>query len=186
MRVSAASFADKEQVAKIVREFFDRANCFNDKVAAFNVSCNITGCEDVIEKFYEMTKHDDNQLNVWFTAQALSRRVDALERVKNLTQHPDFMGRQNNNRFRALVRAFGENPRAFHDISGAGYKLVAEQVVKYDALNSYTASNCAKTLILFQNYSPDRQKLMKEQLNWMATQSLSVTTKEVVTSALKN
>ena len=57
----------------------------------------------------------------------------AVEVVERLSRHADFdMG--NLNRFRALFGSFATNSAGFHHRSGKGYELMAEWLLRLDAL----------------------------------------------------
>ena len=48
-----------------------------------------------------------------------------------LTGHPDFDWK-NPNRFRAVIGALAANAAGFHDPSGAGYRLLADWLIRLD------------------------------------------------------
>jgi class 3 adenylate cyclase len=72
----------------------------------------------------------DRLCGSWFV---LSRPPpETPARVGELTRHPAF-SRQNPNRMRALIGAFSRgNPLRVHDPSGAGYALLADEVIAVD------------------------------------------------------
>ena len=113
--------------------------------------------------FYEEWKDNPLVLDKWFAVQARSNAPDTLSRVKALLQHPDF-DIKNPNRVRALIGAFAGNPAVFHDKSGAGYRLLAELVIKLDAINPQIAARLLTALGTWRRFDEQRQKLMRAEL----------------------
>ena len=78
--------------------------------------------------------------------------------------HPSF-NFNNPNRLRALIGSFaGQNPRAFHAISGAGYRLLTDILIRLNESNPQVASRLVEPLIRFARYDTQRQTLMKRAL----------------------
>ena len=58
-----------------------------------------------------------------------------LQAVQSLQTHPDF-DLKVPNRVRALVGSFAAaNPVRFHDVSGAGYRFLADAIIRLDPMN---------------------------------------------------
>ena len=53
---------------------------------------------------------------------------------------------KNPNRVRSLIGAFTGNPAVFHEKSGAGYRLLADFVIKLDAINPQIAARLLTAL----------------------------------------
>jgi len=102
-------------------------------------------------------------LDKWFQTQALSSRDDTPAMVEELARHPDFT-LANPNRARALVGAFGANQRAFHHVSGRGYRFVADQLIALDKLNPQTAAKLIPPLGRWKRFDPARAELMRAEL----------------------
>ena len=82
-------------------------------------------------------------LDKWFAVQAQLPGDAALERVLLLEQDPAFT-LKNPNRVQALLGAFVRgNPSGFHRADGAGYRLLAERLLRLDALNPQLAARLA-------------------------------------------
>jgi len=96
--------------------------------------------------------------------------------VRELTRHPAFE-RKNPNRVRALVGAFTQaNQLRFHDASGAGYHLLADEVIGLDPLNPTTAARLVQPLGSWRRHDAVRQALMRRELERvLATPDLSKT-----------
>jgi aminopeptidase N len=92
---------------------------------------------------------------------------------------------QNPNRFRALVGAFSVNQRWFHRADGAGYALLADQIIALDPINPQTAAKMVPPLGRWQRFDDLRQNQMREQLSRIAdTTGLSKDVYEQVTKSL--
>ena len=84
--------------------------------------------EAAFSHFHDRFKNDPLVLDKWMGLQAMSPLPDTIARVRALMKHPAF-SLKNPNRVRALIGAFAAgNPLRFHDLSGAGYRLVGEVV----------------------------------------------------------
>ena len=182
----------EEQVAaaKLAMDHFSSAKGMTDKMAALTALTSMDGegsgsRDEAIEQFYKDADGDALVLNKWFASQSLADLPDVLDRVKKLTEHPDFT-LKNPNRLRSLVGAFTMNSAAFHDESGAGYEFIGDMLVKVDALNPQVSSRLAGCLIQWRRYDEARGKLMKAQLEKLASLKLSDDLFEVVNRGLKN
>lgn len=116
----------------------------------------------------------------------MSARADTLMQVRALYGHPDFDLR-NPNRARSLVGAFASgNPRWFHDVSGDGYRFLADAVIALDPINGATAARLVGPLGLWRRHTPARAALMRDQLQRIiAVPGLSRGTDEKVAKALE-
>jgi aminopeptidase N len=121
----------------------ERDACLVDFHARFD------GNHDVIDK--------------WFTVQALAQRPDTLAQVEKLLAHKDF-SITNPNRLRSLVGAFSANQRQFHVAGGAGYRLLADQLLAVDRINPQSAARQVVPLGRWRRFDAARGALMRAQL----------------------
>jgi aminopeptidase N len=87
-------------------------------------------------------RHRDDPLvtDKWIAVVATRPHADALEDVRGLLASA-WWTPANPNRVRALLGSVSRaNPTAFHRIDGAGYRLLAEQLPRLDALNPQVAA----------------------------------------------
>ena len=125
---------------------------------------NGTARDSSIKDFYASAKNNRLVLDKWFAAQAMSRRVPIIQDVELLLAHVDF-DVSNPNRLRAVVGSFAmNNPRGFHDVSGSGYRLVADQVIALDKFNPQVASRMVIPLGRWKRLDSVSGKLMKTEL----------------------
>src|SRR5690606_37618097 len=129
-------------------------------------------------------------VNQWINVQAACSLPNALEKVKNL-QHHQAYDAKNPNKIRALVSAFcNGNPINFHalvDGVGAGYCFLADEVIRLNTQNPQIASRLLVPLTKWKKYNPQRQALMKAELERiLAEPKLSKDVFEVVSKSLGN
>jgi aminopeptidase N len=94
----------------------------------------------------------------------MSPLPDTPDAVRALAAHPDF-DLKNPNRVRALVASFASgNQVRFHDPSGAGYRFLADVIIRLDATNSQVAARLVPPLGQWRRVEPARQALMKREL----------------------
>ncbi len=129
-------------------------------------------------------KGNDLVIDKWFTLQALSLHPNVLAQVEALAEHPDFT-MSNPNRVRSLYMALAGNPSAFHDASGAGYKMIADVILALDPVNPQTAARFVSPLGRWRRIEPGRAALMKGELERIAkADNLSRDTFEQVSRSL--
>ncbi len=151
---------------------FDAADNMTDRLAALGNLANgdADQREAALDIFYHRYRDNALVLDKWFSVQALSARPDTLEAVALLLKHPDFTV-NNPNRFRALVGAFSVNQRWFHRADGAGYALLADQIIALDPINPQTAAKMVPPLGRWQRFDDLRQNQMETQLARIASTS---------------
>ena len=85
---------------------------------------------------------------------------------------------------RSLVGAFPANQRAFHHVSGRGYRFLADMILAVDRLNPQTAARLVAALGRWRRFDSARQDRMKAELERIvATPGLS---KDVFEQASKS
>jgi aminopeptidase N len=166
---------------------FDAADNMTDAQAALGILAQ----HDVPERsralvaFQNRWKQDNLVLDKWYTAQATSCLPATPARVRALLEAPDFLW-SNPNRVRALVMAFASsNHVAFHARDGAGYRLVADAVLRLQGANPQIAARLAGAFNQWRRYEPGRRAAMGRELERIAAQEgLSKDVFEIVTRAL--
>lgn len=140
---------------------------------------------NALASFYEQWKDDRLVIDKWFSMQVmLAEPDDAAATTKRLTEHPDF-DMKNPNRFRAVMGALAGNHAGFHHKSGTGYALLADWLIKLDALNPQTTARMCTAFQTWKSYDADRQALIKEQLERiLAREGLSRDTSEMISRIL--
>jgi aminopeptidase N len=146
-------------------EQFEAADNMTDRQGALGILANSIAPEreTALAAFYQRYQGDALVIDKWFTAQALSSRDDTLRAVQLLLRHPDF-SLVNPNRLRSLIGAFGANQRALHDISGEGYRFLANSILAVDRLNPQTAARLVPPLGRWRRFGENRAALMRAEL----------------------
>jgi len=180
---------EQRAAAKLAMDHFENATGMTDKMAALSSLASMDGQgaearDKALQKFYKDANGDALVLNKWFMTQALANLPDVLDRVKKLTEHPEFT-LKNPNRLRSLVSPFTMNAAAFHQESGAGYEFLSSIIKQVDALNPQISSRLAGSFITWRRYDEARGKLMKAELEKLSKMKLSDDLYEIVAQGLK-
>jgi aminopeptidase N len=151
-------------------EQFNSAQVMTDSIAALGLLAN-GGSPDrkrALAEFRQRWADDRLVLDKWFSVQAMSPRADTLDRVRDLMTDSVF-SLTNPNRVRALVGVFASgNPLRFHGADGAGYRFLADIVLKLDPLNPQVAARLLTPFGRWRRFDETRQALMKDALQRVA------------------
>ncbi len=178
--------ADQEAIERCLEQYRQSDN-MTDALAAIsplgNIDCPERGL--ILQEFYDKWQGDALVINKWFGLQASSSLPLTFDRVIELMDHPDFDIR-NPNRARSLIGAFSRNnPLHFHNLNGSGYRFLADQVLRLDALNPQIASRMVGAFNRWRKFDVERQNLMKSELGRIhANPDLSKDVYEIVARAL--
>lgn len=180
---------EQEVAAALATKHFENAKGMTDKMAGLSALASMDGKgaaarDKAINTFYEDAKGDALVLDKWFSVQALADLPDVLDRVKRLTEHPDFTLKVPN-RCRSLIGAFAMNSAAFHQESGEGYRFLGEMLAQLDKLNPQISSRMAGSLIQWRRFDEKRGALMKKELETLSDSKLSDDLFEIVSRGLK-
>ncbi len=121
----------------------------------------------------------------WFRLQiAHAAPEHAASVTETLTGAPDFNWK-NPNCFRAVIGALTMNPAGFHDPTGASYRLVADWLIRLDAVNPQITARMSAAFETWRRYDTDRQGLIRAELTRIAgTGGLSRNTGEMINRIL--
>ena len=167
-------------------DLYARADNMTDRQGALMVLCGLEGPERklALADFHERHKGNALVIDKWFSLQAGSLHPQVLGQVKALAAHPDFT-MANPNRVRALWMAMAVNPKAFHDASGEGYRLIADLILALDPLNAQTAARFVAPLGRWRRIEAKRSAMMRGELERIAAiADISRDTREQVTKSL--
>ncbi len=165
---------------------YDTAASMTDRLGALTALINTDSPDRdaCLADFYDRFAGNADVIDKWFTVQALSQRADTRDRVLALLDHPAFT-RANPNRLRALVGAFAANQRQFHAADGAGYRLLADQLLAVDRLNPQSAARLVVPLGRWRRFDATRGALMQTELQRIAgTRGISKDVLEMASRAL--
>ncbi len=165
------------------------ADNMSDRFAALSTLVQVGAAlaEPALERFAARFSHEALVMDKWFALQSSAPDRDGrqVDRVRALTQHPDFSIR-NPNRARSVISTFCHgNPGAFHRADGAGYAFWAEQVQALDAINPQVAARLARAMDRWRKLAPIYRAPAERTLRDLAQSgTLSPDTREIVERAL--
>jgi aminopeptidase N len=138
-----------------------------------------------LSAFEQTWKANALVMDKWFAMQAMKPGPDTVHDVRRLLGHPAFSIR-NPNKVRALIGVFCMmNHTGFHCVDGSGYALLADQVIRLNAINPQIAARMASAFNRWRRYDASRQSLMKAALKRIASEpGLSPDVGEIVSNAL--
>jgi aminopeptidase N len=180
--------ADPAKAAVMAAAQYDAADNMTDRQGALMVLCSLDhpAREERLAHFLKTYQNNALVVDKWFTLQALSLHPRVIEQVHDLAKHPEFTIR-NPNRVRSLHMAFAGNPKAFHEASGEGYRMIADLILALDPINPQTAARFVPSLGRWRRIEPVRAALMKRELERiMAAGGLSRDTFEQVSRSLED
>ena len=151
---------------KLVKTHYDQANNMTDTLAALSAATKAElECRDELLADFEAKWYQDGLvMDKWFALQATRPDEDVLNVVQGLLNHRSF-NFNNPNRVRAVVGVFAsQNPKAFHNIDGSGYRFLVDVLIKLNESNPQVASRLIEPLIKLSRYDGQRQTLMKRGL----------------------
>ena len=123
-------------------------------------------------------------MNKWLAVQASAPLPDVLSHVRALEDDPVF-DPGNPNKMRALIGAYSRNHVRFHDISGDGYRYVADKVIDIDGFNPSMAASIAESFRKYGKLDKRRKALVKPELERiLRTIGLSKDVFEIATKTL--
>ncbi|TVS00220.1 MAG: aminopeptidase N [Rhodobacteraceae bacterium] len=159
--VGLLAFADGGAKAA---EVFAQANNMTEQLGAWGALLGIGAGAAEGAQFYRQWAHDRLVVDKWFAAQVIHAAPErAAEIARGLTEHADFDWK-NPNRFRSVIGALGMNHAGFHHKDGAAYRLVADWLIRLDAVNPQTAARMSTLFETWRRYDTDRQALIRSEL----------------------
>jgi aminopeptidase N len=184
--LAALCRADRAQL-RLAQAHYAEARCLTDRLAALAVLLNLhaDSADALLQDFAQRHRDDALVLDKWFALQAAVADPQTAERVQALCAHAAFRWTNPNNVY-SLLGAFAQrNPRAFHRVDGAGYRLVADAVLKLDAITPQVAARLATAFGAWRRYEPLRRALMQRELERIGARSgLSTDLADIVRRSL--
>jgi aminopeptidase N len=157
---------DTGETRALAFEHFRNADNMTDTIGGLEPLVQMDGGErdTALGQFYERWRANPLVVDKWMSLQASSCRADTLKRVEALTKHQAF-NLENPNRVRALIGAFAMNNQLrFHAADGAGYRFLADHVIKLDSLNPQVAARLCGAFETWRRFDARRRQLIREQL----------------------
>jgi len=160
---------------------YDAADNMTQQISALGCLQYFGHGADATQAFYDQWQHDRLVIDKWFAMQVSNTRPDqTVATAQALTEHADF-DMKNPNRFRAVFGALAWHHAGFHRADGAGYRLLADWLIKLDPVNPQTTARIITAFQSWRRYDTGRQALMRAELERiMSTPDLSGDTGEMV------
>ena len=167
---------------ELAQEQFDAADNMTQQLAALANLIRAGKGKSAVQAFQAQWKDDRLVMDKWFGLQIIEADPkNAAKTAEALTKHPDFNWK-NPNRFRATMGALSMHHAGFHAADGAGYRLLADWLIKLDPVNPQTTARMCSAFQTWKRYDTDRQALIAAQLDRiLATPNLSRDTTEMLT-----
>ncbi|HUW37465.1 MAG TPA: aminopeptidase N [Rhodocyclaceae bacterium] len=165
---------------------YQTADNMTDRFAALSALAQSEGPERrlALDDFHGRWRHEALVLDKWLLVQAASSRPGTLAEVMRLVEHPSFDLR-NPNKVYALLRGFGANHVRFHAADGAGYRFLAAQTLRVDAINPQVASRLVRCFDRWRRFDAGRQAHARAALETLRSHpGLSRDVSEVVDRSL--
>lgn len=156
-----------KEIQELCYHQYQQATNMTDSIAALSQLVNLEHPlkDDALGDFYKKWINDPLVLDKWFILQASSTLENTLDNVIQLTAHRSF-SLFNPNKVRSLIGAFcSGNHVRFHEKNGAGYRFLAEKIEELNAINPQIAAKLVTPLTSWRRYDPERQKLMRQELD---------------------
>ncbi|NCO85347.1 MAG: aminopeptidase N [Rhodobacterales bacterium] len=169
----------------LARAQFAGADNMTQSIAALAALLSIGQGAAQLADFHDRWQHDRLVMDRWFALQvSMAAPAEAAATAARLAAHPAF-DMKNPNRFRAVFGALAANAAGFHQADGAGYRLLADWLIRLDPLNPQTTARVSTAYETWARHDAGRQALMRGELARIAaTPGLSRDTGEMVARML--
>lgn len=179
---------NSEEVWQIISDQYYQADNMTDRVAALNAVNNldIPLRGTLLNHFAKQWENEPLVLDRWFALQAISELPGTTQTVTELLQHPYFMPQNPNKLYALLVSYSQRNFCHFHQKDGAGYKLIADEVLRIDSFNPHVSARVVNAFARWRCFDANRQTLMCQELERIIRHpGLSSDVYELVSKTLK-
>jgi len=182
LRIAALALLTRVDGGRAAEAAYRAANNMTEEVGALSALLDIGQGQEELGLFAARWSGDRNVMDKWFALQIMLAHPDrAAEVTDSLTRHPDFDWK-NPNRFRSVIGALSANHAGFHHVSGAGYHLVADWLIRLDPINPQTAARMSTAFETWPRYDGVRWEMALDALTRIAeTPGLSRDLGEMVT-----
>ncbi len=179
--------SDAKRGAKLAFDHFLSATNMTDTIGALSVltQLDVPQRDEALEQFLAANGKDHLLVDKWFALNAQLPFPEAPRRVRDLLDHPQFSW-QSPNRLRSLIGSFATlNPVGFHAEDGAGYRLLADVVIRLDRSNPQVAARLAGSFKSYKSLEAGRRTLARKALkSILKTEPLSRDTYEIVSRSI--
>jgi aminopeptidase N len=164
LRLAALSLLTRLDAGQAAKAAFAKASNMTESFGALSILLENGYGEEELATFGSRWAQDRLVMDKWFAVQVSMAAPDqAAATVDRLTRHQDF-DMKNPNRFRAVLGALSANHAGFHHDSGAGYRVLADWLIRLDPLNPQTAARMSAAFETWPRYDADRQGMIRAAL----------------------
>ncbi|RIY36710.1 aminopeptidase N [Psittacicella gerlachiana] len=168
---------------ELVTELYEQADNFTDRINALGVNlANKLELVTLEEDFLKRYHHEVLVLDAYQSLKATY--AQSIDEVKELTKLHTYDS-QNPNRVRAITGPLAHNNfKVMYNLDKSGVKYITEETLRADKFNPQLSSNLVSLLLKFYKLSDKYRAMVVEQLEYLATQTLSNNVREKVEAAL--
>ncbi len=173
---------------EMLKQQYLRADNMTDAMAALVI---VTQTElplrnELLDHFYATWKDDHLVVDKWLMLNALAPFDTTVAHVANLMSH-DAFSLKKPNKVRALIGTFASaNPVAFNRPDGTGYDLVADTILKLDAINPQVAARLTGVFKSWRALESGRRGKSQQALQRLLdAKNLSQDTMEIAMKSLE-
>ena len=164
LRLAALSFLTRLDGGSAAAAAFAQAYNMTESFGALAILLENGLGDQELARFGSRWADDRLVMDKWFAVQIAMAAPDAAAAtVDRLTRRPDF-DMKNPNRFRAVLGGLTGNHAGFHHDSGAGYRCLADWLIRLDPLNPQTAARMSTAFETWPRYDADRQEMIRAEL----------------------
>jgi aminopeptidase N len=181
------SAAEPSRGAEMALAAFRSASNMTDEMGAMNVLALMDVPERrlALDEFHSRHRTDHLLIDKWLALEAMGPFLSTVGAVEKLLAHADFK-LTTPNKVRSLIGTFASlNPVAFNAGGGEGYRLVADVILRLDAMNPQVAARLCGSFRSFRQLEPVRWAQAQAALRQiLAHPDLSRDTQEIAARCL--
>ena len=167
LRLAALALLTRRDGGKLAAKAYAAAHSMTEEIGALSALLNIGQGQAELATFASRWGQDSNVMDKWFAMQiSHAEPAEAATVTGRLTQRPDFDWK-NPNRFRSVIGALSANHAGFHHLSGTGYRLVADWLIRLDPVNPQTTARMSTAFETWPRYDASHRKLAVAELRRM-------------------
>ncbi len=164
LRLAVLGLLAKVDAGAAATAAFAGADNMTDELGALAILLDNGLGQRELARFHAKWSGDRLVMDKWFGVQiAMSAPDTTASLTETLTRHPLFDWK-NPNRFRAVIGALAGNHAGFHHASGAGYRQLADWLIRLDPVNPQTAARMSTAFETWRRYDASRQTQMRAEL----------------------
>ncbi|CUX82404.1 MAG: aminopeptidase PepN [Roseibaca calidilacus] len=167
LRLAAAGVLAHADGGAKARAIFAQADNMTEQFGAWSALLAVGAGAEEGAQFHRQWQGDRLVMDKWFAAQVMHAAPERAAKIAAaLTDHAAFDWK-NPNRFRAVIGSLGAHPAGFHRKDGAGYRLVADWLIRLDGANPQAAARVSTVFETWRRYDHERQALIRAELTRM-------------------